>query len=136
MGASSGVYIGTSSRRHSSTFSERHTTQKIKFSIKDFFSKCHQICRKLRIWLHLLKKSLMVNLNFFAVLVEDLLSMSGVGIPWRYKENHMDMSIVLLLGMSPWLPHDVILPDRQCTSELNLMKFQYAFLKRYSRLQY
>ena len=26
------------------------TPQKMKFSIKDFFSKCDQICRKLRIW--------------------------------------------------------------------------------------
>ena len=30
--------------------------QKMKFSIKDFFSKCDQIRRKLRIWSHLLKK--------------------------------------------------------------------------------
>ena len=30
----------------------------MKFSIKDFFSKCDQIRRKLRIWSHLLKKSL------------------------------------------------------------------------------
>ena len=35
------------------------TAQKIKFSIKDFFSKCDQIRKKLRIWSHLLKKSLM-----------------------------------------------------------------------------
>ena len=35
------------------------TTQKMKFSVKDFFSKCDQIRRKLRIWSHLLKKSLM-----------------------------------------------------------------------------
>ena len=28
-------------------------TQKMKFSIKDFFSNCEQICRKLRIWPHL-----------------------------------------------------------------------------------
>ena len=41
--------------------------QKMKFSIKDFFSKCHQIHRKLRIWSHLLKKSLMENFNFYAV---------------------------------------------------------------------
>ena len=34
-----------------------HTAQKRKFSIKDFFSKCDQIRRKLRIWSHLLKKS-------------------------------------------------------------------------------
>ena len=35
-----------------------NTAQKLKFSIKDFFSNCDQICRKLRIWSHLLKKSL------------------------------------------------------------------------------
>ena len=37
------------------------TAQKIKFSIKDFFSKCDQIGRKLRIWSRLLKKFLMEN---------------------------------------------------------------------------
>ena len=44
-----------------------HTAQKMKFSIKDSFSKCDQICRKLWIWLHLLKKSLMENLIFCGV---------------------------------------------------------------------
>ena len=41
--------------------------QKIKFSIKDFFSKCDQIRRKLRFWSHLLKKSLMQNFIFCAL---------------------------------------------------------------------
>ena len=40
---------------------------KMKFSMKDFFSKCDQICRKLKIWSHLLKKSLMGNFSFYAV---------------------------------------------------------------------
>ena len=39
----------------------------MKFSIKDFFSKYDQIRRKLRIWSHLLKKSLMENFIFCAV---------------------------------------------------------------------
>ena len=39
----------------------------MKFSIKDFLSKCDQICRKLRIWSHLLKISLMENFIFYAV---------------------------------------------------------------------
>ena len=39
----------------------------MKFSIKDFYSKCDQISRKLRIWSHLLKKSLMGNFIFCAV---------------------------------------------------------------------
>ena len=39
----------------------------MKFSIKDFFSKCDQICSLLWIWSHLLKKSLMENFIFCAV---------------------------------------------------------------------
>ena len=44
-----------------------YTEQKMKFSIKDFFSKCDQIHRTLQIWSHLLKKSLMESFIFFAV---------------------------------------------------------------------
>ena len=40
---------------------------KMKFSKENFFSKCDQIHRKLWIWSHLLKKSLMENFNFGAV---------------------------------------------------------------------
>ena len=43
------------------------TAQKIKFYIHDFFSKCDQIRRKLRILSHLLRKSLMENFIFCAV---------------------------------------------------------------------
>ena len=39
----------------------------MKFSIKDFFSKCDQIRRSVRIWPHLLKKSLMKNFIFCGV---------------------------------------------------------------------
>ena len=39
----------------------------MKFFIKDFFCKCDQIRRKLRIWSNLLKKSLMENFIFGAV---------------------------------------------------------------------
>ena len=39
----------------------------MKFSIKDFFSKCDQIRRKLRIWSYLLNKSLMENFIFCGV---------------------------------------------------------------------
>ena len=43
------------------------TTQKLKFSIKDFFSKFDQIHSVLRIWSNLLKKSLTKNFAFCAV---------------------------------------------------------------------
>ena len=40
------------------------TAQKMKFSIINFFSKCDQILRKMRIWPYLLKKSLTENFIF------------------------------------------------------------------------
>ena len=44
------------------------------FSIKDFFGKCDQICRKLRIWLHLPKKYLMEIFMFLrSVLSKDVI---------------------------------------------------------------
>ena len=42
--------------------------KKIKFSTKDFFRKCDQIRSFLGIWSHLLKKSLIENLIFCAVI--------------------------------------------------------------------
>ena len=38
--------------------------QKVKFSIKDFFSKCYQIRRRIWIWSHLLRKILNAKLHF------------------------------------------------------------------------
>ena len=49
------------------------TARKMRFSIKDFFSKCDQISRKLQICSHLLKKSLMENFIFCAVVMTELL---------------------------------------------------------------
>ena len=43
------------------------TAHKMKFSIKNFSCKCDQIRRKLRIWSHLVKKSLMENVIFWAL---------------------------------------------------------------------
>ena len=42
----------------------------MKFFIKDFFTKCDQICSLLRICSHLLKKSLKENFLFCAVVLE------------------------------------------------------------------
>ena len=53
--------------------SKSSTAQKMKFSIKDFFRKRDQIRSFLRIWSHLLKKSLMENFIFYAVLCYILL---------------------------------------------------------------
>ena len=51
----------------------------MKFSIKDFFNKCDQIRRKLPIWSHLLKKSLMENLIVCAgKYLQDLVGVIGI----------------------------------------------------------
>ena len=47
---------------------QNSTAQKMKFSVKDFFSKYDQIRSFLRIWSQLLKKSLMENFIFCAVI--------------------------------------------------------------------
>ena len=51
---------------HAPTTHQINTAQKMKFSIKDFFSICDQIRRKLRIRWHILKKSLMKYFIFCA----------------------------------------------------------------------
>ena len=48
-------------------FVATNTAQKMNFSIKDFFNKCDQMRRFLRIWSYMLKKSLMENFLFCAV---------------------------------------------------------------------
>ena len=61
-------YIWTRKIPNTDTFQEAIIiAQKMKFSIKNFFSKYDQIRRNLRIWSHLLQKSLMENFVFCAV---------------------------------------------------------------------
>ena len=48
-------------------FTDKNGT-KLKLPIKDFFSKCDQIHRNPRIWLHLLKKSLIENFLFSEII--------------------------------------------------------------------
>ena len=61
------ITVGNNSLEFEGAKSVPAIAQKMKLSIKDSFSKCDQIRRKLRIWSHLLKKSLMENFIFCAV---------------------------------------------------------------------
>ena len=75
----------------SSLTSKLCTVQKVKFSITDFFSKCDQIRRKLRIWSHLLKKSVMENFIFCAVMLVtypwmDFCSFNKISDYFHYKQ--------------------------------------------------
>ena len=51
-----------------------------KFSIKDFFSKCDQIHSYIRIWSNLLKKSLMENFIFCAVIFHNFSNESDASL--------------------------------------------------------
>ena len=58
----------------------------MKFSIKDFFSKCDQIRRKLQIWSHSLKKSFTENFIFCAVYSYD-----EFGMKTRYWQRFFEL---------------------------------------------
>ena len=58
----------------------------MKFSIMGFFSKCDQIRSFLRIWSHLLLKSLTRNFIFCAVMVLNT-SLSYTDSSWYYKTD-------------------------------------------------
>ena len=62
----------------------------MKFSLKDFFINCDQICKKLRIWLHELKESLMENFIFRAVNVA--IHLEGLQIDQMTKLLHSSIS--------------------------------------------
>ena len=61
------IYIYIRQKRLREWYRIYDTGQKMKFSNMDFFSKCDQIRRKLRIWSYLLEKSVMENFIFCAV---------------------------------------------------------------------
>ena len=63
------TYATCTNTQHFIAFKICITAQKMKFSIKDFFSKCDQIGRKLRIWRRLLKKPVLENFIFYAVYI-------------------------------------------------------------------
>ena len=58
--------------------------KKMKLSIKNFFSKYDQISRKLRIWSHLLKKSVMENFIFCAMIFKQTCSMCDLLVDTRH----------------------------------------------------
>ena len=72
---------------------KQHWT-KMKFSIKDFFSKCDQIHWKLRIWSHLLEKSLIENIIFCAVQFNDNFNTNQIKrhtYPYLLKEKNLNL---------------------------------------------
>ena len=67
---------------------EFHICTKMKFSIKDFFSKCDQIRSFLRIRSYLLKKSLMENYIFCAV-------SAPPPFDWKFNSTWFDSKLLI-----------------------------------------
>ena len=69
-----------------------YTAQKMKFSIQDFFSKYDQISKKLRIWSHLLTKSLMKNFIFCTVIISGRIPWWMIFFKWSYRLKTYDFT--------------------------------------------
>ena len=87
------IFISRHNLNKKAILTKHFTAQKMKFSIKDLFSKCDQIGRKLRIWSHLLKKSLMENFIFCAVFYK-LLSVLHF---WFFAIGSFHLTYILFL---------------------------------------
>ena len=71
----------------------------MKFSVKNFFSKCEQICSFLRIWSHSLKKSLMENFIFCAVMTSVLVNLRWLKRDWitNFKKFYLKRKLAVLI---------------------------------------
>ena len=70
-------------------------TQKMKFSIKDLFSKCDQIRGKLRIWSHFLKKFLMENCIFLCSVISNPVTCDMRSFATTVHDCMLDMDLDL-----------------------------------------
>ena len=114
------------------------TAQKMKFFIKDFLSKCDQIWSFLRIWSHLLKKSLMENFVFCAVnkrLEVLFLKLDLIAKLHFFGESNDDLEMsettVKRWNFEAWMINEIIL--YYCYENLNnqymvLMLLIYLFM--------
>ena len=69
----------------------------MKFSVKNFFCKCDQNCSFLRIWSHLLKKSLMRNFIVCAVIRH------WISATLREKSPNTEKFLVRMFTHSDWI---------------------------------
>ena len=103
------------------------TTQKMRLSIKHFFSKCEHLRRKLQIWLHLLKKSLMENFVLFCSAGTNVRGFHHCkcrhDTPWAGLQRPQ---ILVILGFVEWSCAVVITTLRgfPCKLHLNLLRLK------------
>ena len=108
-----------------------YTAQKMKFSIKVFFSKCDQICSFLWIWSHLMKKSLM-KFSFFAQLGTQTLVTWTLDREMRTQAlDHLDTRDTLFTWLhffSPLFNYSLCLLNFHCTIFLYISQLFYILM--------
>ena len=72
----------------------------MKFSIKDFFSKCDQI--RMRIWSYLLKKSLMENFKFLGSVTCVYLLKSSSSKTFKMKKPVLKLIMTITASERSW----------------------------------
>ena len=115
-----------------------YTAQKIKFSIRDFFSKCDQICRKLRIWSHLLKKYLMENFILCVLVVfNTLTTLSKIGEKLVSQSSVKSVSIlhslILIHQLMVTESFYLVIPDMESVYRVYRIS-DYILPKSYPRI--
>ena len=97
--------------------------QKMKYSIKDFFSKCYQIWKKLWIWSHLLMKTVMENFIFCAFYL--ISEKGGItdSVNHNFSRTRIDSCNSLPIEKGS-IYHNVIIP---ITSVVNENKNHYYY---------
>ena len=99
------------------------TAQKMKFSIKDFFSKCDQICRKLGS--HLLEKSLMENFIFCVVGVRNSNFLQNTT---QNSENIHEVILFYNFNLNKKKPQKTK-KVKQTTPNVTLLAFDFFFIR-------
>ena len=97
------------------------TVRKMKFSIKDFFSKCDEIHSFLRIGSRLLRKSLRENVIFCAVSDE---SYAFTFVPWNFALSHFRSSHLQMFFKIDDLKHFAIISENHLCWSPFLIKLQ------------
>ena len=113
------------------------TAQKMKFSIKDFFSKCDQICSFLRNWSNLLKKSLMESFIFLRS--DTILSYLLRGSSWRPSDLNAKCRVMIYINCCNTNTHPNWAYEKSIGSETKRSKGAsqiYSFLGIVSKLLY
>ena len=91
---------------------------KMKFSIKNFFSKCDQMRRKLRNWSHLLRKPLIESFIFCAVCFlarEDSSRFAQKVMKWRERNTCFSPENEIMVVRCCWTFQHLILYTKQET---------------------